>query len=401
MTAPAARILSIREYATAELPESALPSAIGERVYHNYGDQVSVDPPSFKNGRQWRFTAQGWVGYLPLPDGWGIRLLPKTPIHNLIRMLEYAYGLDSLRFFEELSPANSLEEFFSQLAAILARRVLDRARRGLYRAYVGESDRLPYVRGRLAVEDRFRRPWDVSLSCHYEEHMADVEENQILATTLRLVLRSGLCHKDVLPLVRSAYRVLEPFAGTRPFAAEDCVRREYNRLNADYEPLHALCRFFLDNAAPGHESGPDSSVPFVVRMDQLFEKFVAEWLQRHLPAGLEVDIQEHVPLSGHGQVSFRIDVVLYRSDTRTALAVLDTKYKVADGPSSDDFAQVVTYAQLKGCHDAILIYPANVARGFDVRLKDVRVRSMTFDIGSSLDEAGRQGLLQHLVTLVR
>jgi 5-methylcytosine-specific restriction enzyme subunit McrC len=399
VTAPAPRLLAIPEYSWTDLPEDAVPSELGERIHNLYGEQVTVDPPTFKNGRRWRFGAQGSVGYLPLPDGWGIRLVPKTPIANLVRMLEYAYGLDSLKFFDQLSPADTLEEFFSELAGILARRVLDRVRRGLYRQYVPERERLPYLRGRLAVTERLRRPWDHHFACSYEEQLSDVEENQILATTLRLALRSGLCRAEVVPTVRRAYKALEPFVASPAFRAEECVGRFYNRLNADYEPMHALCRFFLDNAAPGHAGGEHSSLPFVVRMDQLFERFVAEWLKRHLPPELELDIQEDVRLSGHGQVSFRIDLVLYRTGTRTPIAVLDTKYKVAEGPSSDDFAQVVTYAQLKGCVEAMLVYPAALPRPLDVGLRDVRIRSLTFDLGGDLDMAGRAGVLSALVAL--
>lgn len=399
MTDPSALVLSIPEYTTVELPRDAVPESIGRRIHQEYYEQVSVETPSFKTDDRWQFTAGGWVGYLPLPDGWGIRLTPKTPIANVIRMLEYAYGVGSLRIFDELAPASSLEEFFSELADILSRRVLDRVRRGLYRTYVREEDHLPYIRGRLAVADRLRRPWETRLPCRYEEHEADIEENQILATTLGVILRSGLCRREVLPLVRQAYRTLQPFAAARHFRAEDCVRRVYNRLSVDYQPLHALCRFFLANAAPGHLAGEHAALPFMVRMDELFEEFVAEWLRTHLPPELSLRVQETVGVTGHGQVSFKIDMVLYRTDTGAPLAVLDTKYKVAGGPSADDFAQVVTYAQIKGCQDAMLVYPVVLARGLDAMLRDVRVRSLGFEVGGDLEGAGLEGLLRPLVNL--
>jgi 5-methylcytosine-specific restriction enzyme subunit McrC len=394
-----AQVLSIPEYTTVELPRDAVPEGIGRQIHREYREQVSVETPSFKNDDKWQFSANGWIGFLPLSAGWGIRLTPKTPIANVIRMLEYAYGLQSLHIFDELAPASSLEEFFSELADVLSGRVLDRIRRGLYRAYVREESQLSYIRGRLDVADRLRRPWETRLPCRYEEHQADIEENQILAATLGVILRSGLCHPRVLPSVRRAYRRLQPFAGARQFRAEDCLRRLYNRLNADYQPLHALCRFFLANAAPGHLAGEHAALPFMVRMDQLFEEFVAEWLRAHLPPELSLRAQEGVGVAGHGQVNFKIDMVLYRTDTGAPLAVLDTKYKVAGGPTSDDFAQVVTYAQIKGCQDAMLVYPIVVPRGLDATLRNVRVRSLRFEIGGDLEVSGREGLLCPLVSL--
>jgi 5-methylcytosine-specific restriction enzyme subunit McrC len=191
--------------------------------------------------------------------------------------------------------------------------------------------------------------------------------------------------------LEGVYRTLEPFTGARPFRAEDCVGRLYNRLNADYQPLHALCRFFLANAAPGHMAGEHAALPFMVRMDELFEKFVAEWLKKHLPPELSLYAQEAVAVTGHGQVNFKIDMVLYRTDTGAPVAVLDTKYKVAGGPTSDDFAQVVTYAQLKGCRDAMLVYPVPLARELDVTLRDVRVRSLAFAVGGGSAGGGDGG----------
>ena len=92
-------------------------------------------------------------------------------------------------------------------------------------------------------------------------------------------------------------------------------------------------------------------------------------------------------------------MVVYRTDTGAPLAVLDTKYKVAGGPTSDDFAQVVTYAQIKSCQDAMLVYPIVLRGELDAVLRDVRVRSLGFEVGGDLDAAGLQGLLQPLLSL--
>jgi 5-methylcytosine-specific restriction enzyme subunit McrC len=381
-------VLELKEFEPREIPEADLPWAIAEQIHIRYGDQVSVELPSFKNGRRWRLTAQGWVGYLPLSAPWGIRLVPKTPIGNIVRMLEYAYGLESLRFYSEISACSSLEEFFSELATILAKRVLDRSRRGLYRTYVGQEEALPYLRGRMLVAERARRPWDVHVGCAFEEHTTEVEENQLLAWTLACVLRSGLCQRDAAASVRQAYRAVHPHAAPVPFDPADCLGRLYNRLNADYEPMHALCRFFLDCSAPAHRHGDHSSLPFAVNMAMLFERFVGEWLRRHLPPHLTLTLQEPVSVGAGAKVSFQIDLVLYDAASGCPLAVLDTKYKVPQLAASDDVAQVVAYAQLKGCRDAFLLYPIALSAPIDAPFRDVRVRTVGFRLGGDLDAGG-------------
>ena len=137
--------------------------------------------PSPKTAGAWRLTSQGWVGYIPLSPDLGIALRPKVGLSNLFRMLEYAYRLESFRFLDDMFESSSLTEFYERLARVLARRVLDRARKGLYRAYLGREERLPYVRGRLDARRLAQSPWRTDLPCAYQERTADVEDNQILA----------------------------------------------------------------------------------------------------------------------------------------------------------------------------------------------------------------------------
>ena len=152
-----------------------------------------------------------------LSDDLHLRLKPKVPIANLFRMLEYAYKL-KIHLADGLVDCASLEEFYERLAHILARRVLDRGRKGFYRTYVSESDRLPYVRGQLDTRRLITRPWDAHLQCPYEEHTGDIVENQILAWTLQRIARSGLCTERVLPTVRTAYRSIQSFVTPVPFS---------------------------------------------------------------------------------------------------------------------------------------------------------------------------------------
>jgi 5-methylcytosine-specific restriction endonuclease McrBC regulatory subunit McrC len=135
-----------------------------------------------------------------------------------------------------------------------------------------------------------------------------------------------------------------------------CPASTYHRLNEDYQPLHALCRFFLENTGPSHNVGNRKMLPFLVNMDRLFEQFVAEWLRIHLPPEWSIESQERVYIGDDQNWYFEVDLVMYRSDTSEPVCVLDTKYK-AHKSSSDDIAQVVAYAGSKSCKHAVLIYP--------------------------------------------
>ena len=382
------RVIELTEYATATFAAEDLPQKVGEVLWRDYAAQVNVVPPSFKTDNYWRLTAQGWVGYIPVTDEWSIALRPKVPLGNLFGMLEYAYQLKSFHILDELMPCRSLEEFYERLANILARRVLDRSRKGLYRAYVPETERLPYVRGRIDVRRAIRTPWDVALPCHFEEHTADIEENQILAWTLRTIARSGMCTERVLPTVRRAYRALRGFATLVPTSPERCTGRLYNRLNDDYHPMHALCGFFLEHSGPSHEVGERTMLPFLVDMPRLYERFVAEWLNVYLPAHLRIEAQARVYVGEGQSLYFDIDLVLRDLLSEKTLCVLDTKYKTSQSPEADDVEQIIAYAQTKGCRDAVLIYPTRLSQPWEAKSQDIRIRRLAFALDGDLEQAG-------------
>jgi 5-methylcytosine-specific restriction enzyme subunit McrC len=384
--------LSLPEYVTKTFSRQELPEELGEMLWRDYGSQVAVDFPSPKTDHQWKLTAHGWVGYIPLAPELGFSLQPKVSLGNLFRMLEYAYRLQSFEFLDDLVGCQSLEEFYERLANVLAKRVLDRARKGFYRAYLSESENLPYVRGRLDIRHVMQRPWSAKLRCHYEEHTPDVEENQILAWTLGRVARSHLCSKRVQPTVRRAYQSLRGLAAQQPFSPQDCVGRLYNRLNDDYHPMHALCRFFLEHSGPTHEMGDRTVLPFLVNMARLFELFVAEWLKAHLPDSLLLSVQEKVDVGAENAMRFNIDLVLSDAETGETHCVLDTKYKAKRRPDQSDVSQVITYAEIKDCDQAMLIYPEPLSEPLDEWFGSIRVRSMTFSLEGDLEQAGRSFL---------
>lgn len=388
MTISDARVIDLIEHQTSHLERSELTDTEAQRIWDRFGNQVTVEPPSFKNEYRWQLTSRGWIGYLPISPALGLRLLPKVRLSNILRMFDYAYKLESFQFLSGVANADSLEEFYQELASVLSKRVLDRARKGLYSTYVQETDQLVFVRGSLLVRERVRRPWSVRLPCEYEEHTADIEENQILGWTLERISRSGLCTERILPTVRRAYRTLRGAASIQAHGPEDCIERLYTRLNEDYRPLHALCRFFLESTGPTHTHGVKETLPFVVDMARLFELFVAEWLKKNLPWEYELKYQEKVNIADDGSVFFQIDQVLRDRRTGDVIGVLDTKYKAPESPASEDVSQIMSYAESRGCTTGVLVYPGPLAKPLDKRIGRIRVKTLFFDLSHDLEKAG-------------
>lgn len=388
-------ILELREEEDCLISIDDLDRTSARSIYDLYNGKVSISEPTFASPDNYTLRSKGYIGHLPINNDFLIKISPKVPVSNIFGMLEYAYNLESFKIFEDQTGVASVDDIFEKLASILAKRVLTRVRKGLYRDYIEKEGALNYLRGRCLLLKSFRNSMRgaVRLECEYEENTADLDENRILAWTLYNIPRMQLNRDDVRREVKRAYRALAGAVSVSRIEPRDCISRFYNRLNDDYRPMHGLCRFFLEHCGPGIELGGRDFIPFLLYMPNLFQSFVANWMNVNLPAGLRVVAQYSTNFDDTGRFSFDIDLVLIEVGTERVLAVLDTKYKRPDKPGNADISQVVTYALHMNTQNAFLVYPShqtesvNVSIGSDYK---VNVRSIVFDISHDIEAAGRQ-----------
>jgi len=393
--------LDLTEEENLYIPEADFDESTALTLHSIHKDKISVEFPTPLNNKCYVLRSKGYVGQIPVTGDLLLRIHPKVSIENLFRMLEYAYNLESFDFLEGHISVESIDDLFERLVAILAKSVLNRARKGLYRGYVGDEESLPYLRGRILVMPSLRSAMRGStrLECEYEEHTADLDDNRILAWTLYRLPKFRLQRDEVRRQVRQAYRVLARAVEVTAVEARDCVRRLYHRLNEDYRPMHGLCRLFLEHCGPGVEVGEHDFIPFVLNMPSLFESFVAEWLRANPPSGISVTQQYKADLDERGIFFFRIDLLLKEATSDRVIAVMDTKYKREEHPKAGDIEQIVAYAARMKTQNAFLIYPSTVTRSITLPVGDVSVTSLHFNIAMDPDEAGKLFLEKLVNTL--
>jgi 5-methylcytosine-specific restriction enzyme subunit McrC len=118
MSQPQTHFIELREYLPQLVAAEEAPSNLGEFLWSKYATKINVEFPSPKTGGQLQLTSQGWVGYIPVSPALALRIRPKTQISNLFRMLEYAYDLRSFEILQGLVRADTLEDFYQNLAKI-------------------------------------------------------------------------------------------------------------------------------------------------------------------------------------------------------------------------------------------------------------------------------------------
>ncbi len=376
------------------VPFDDLDHDAAERLFRAHKGQVSIATP-FGGGSHYRLRSLGFVGQFRLTDSLVLRIMPKISIPNLFGMWDYVGGSRALRLLpRDWLGVSSFDALFETLASILLKGITNRIRVGLYKEYVPRTAALPYVTGRIIIPDALYRLYrgHPRLDSSYCDHSYDIMDNRILAWSVHVLLRLGLGSEVLSQGLRRVSRQLDGAVRCTPVKSADCVGRAYNRLNADYESLHVLSKFFIDHCGPSMDSGTHRFVPFLIDMPSLFESFVAKWLSEHLPEDVTLTPQHTVTPSE--SVRFRMDLVIRDKASGAVLAVADTKYKSTDTPSSDDISQVTAYAALMKTSRAFLIYPSPTRYNAPIQMGNITVQCVSFDFSSCLSESGKSALDQ-------
>jgi 5-methylcytosine-specific restriction enzyme subunit McrC len=106
------KIISLTEYNPVYLAQSDLSEEMEKLIYSSYSDQIVLEPPYSRTKYQWKLTANGWVGRIPLSSDIEVALIPKVDVENIFGMLEYAYNLKEFKVLDGLSKFKSLEDFY-------------------------------------------------------------------------------------------------------------------------------------------------------------------------------------------------------------------------------------------------------------------------------------------------
>lgn len=265
-------------------------------------------------------------GIIAVP-GLTLEILPKLADEDgalratLVRMIAVAFDipLSEGQIAQMGAQENDLLDVFINL---FVTRLSQQVQTGLPRLYVTEDDVLPKLRGTLDVRQQILyRPVDPSrLHCRFDEFSENTPLNRLFKTCLSRI------HSFVRsePLRRRVSSMTERFADI-PASREPLGERiVWNRMNERFRQSQVLARMLLEAEWQNTTSGQGSGISLLFPMNLLFERYVAKWLQRVLPAGsVSVQRRQHTLLQ-HGAYPLIPDIVI---DTPGGPLIIDTKWK--------------------------------------------------------------------------
>lgn len=205
-------------------------------------------------------------------------------IKNIYYMLSYAFNELRKNNYDEIA-GEQFDEIFDLFAEILTRGVSSQLKQGLHRSYIARKDELTTLRGKLEMSSTMRlfSRGVKRLACEYDEYSENNIFNQILKTTITLLIR----HERVKAKRKNALRKLLPFFTN--VSEVDIHNIKWNTFRFDrnsktYQMLLYICYFVIDNMLLSTDPGNIKMHTFSEEhMCRLYEKFVLEYYRKHHP----------------------------------------------------------------------------------------------------------------------
>lgn len=206
-------------------------------------------------------------------------------IKNIYYMLSYAFTELKQGGYEDIA-AEEFENVHNLLAAILMKGIGKQLKQGLYREYLNHKNDVITVRGKIDIPGTISHQMTRKrmLTCEYDELSENNLLNQILKTTILLLLRHSRVdqkYKDNLKkemMFFSNVDVLEP-----KLIRWSAIR--FQRNNSTYRMLIGLCQLILEGMLLTTDSGERRLASFFdeQRMNRLYEKFIFEYYTKECP----------------------------------------------------------------------------------------------------------------------
>lgn len=206
-------------------------------------------------------------------------------IKNIYYMLSYAFTILNQGEYENIAK-EKFENLHNLFAAILAKGIGRQLKQGLYREYLNRKEDMAVMRGKInmpgTVQNRFAKK--LVLTCEYDELSENNLLNQILKTTVMILLRHAKVETDYKTDLKKEMLF---FSNVDTIAPTDInwASIRFQRNNNTYRMLISLCQLLLEGMLLTTNDGEYKLATFIdeQRMNRLYEKFILKYYAKECP----------------------------------------------------------------------------------------------------------------------
>lgn len=205
------------------------------------------------------------------------------PIQNIYYMLSYAFQVLNEQGYKNVA-AEQFDNVAELCAAILSRGISRQLKRGLGKAYRSETEALSMLRGKIDITESIKSQTILKkqMICTYDVFSSNVSMNQIIKTTVDILLRS-----DISKTRKKELRKLMIFFKDVDLIHVDMINWniQYNRSNQTYRMLISICYLVIKGLLQSNSDGSRRLMDFIdeQRMCRLYEKFILEYYRKEYP----------------------------------------------------------------------------------------------------------------------
>ena len=200
-------------------------------------------------------------------------------------MLAYAFQTLNQENYNDVA-VESFDEMYDLLAAILAKGIGVQLKQGLYREYINRREELTVMRGKINMPGTIknRLAHERVLTCEFDELSENNLYNQILKTTVMLLLRNAKVKTEYKNDLKKKMLFFSNVDMLEPTSIKWSVIR-FQRNNQTYRVLISICQLIIEGMLITTDAGDYRLASFVdeQRMCRLYEKFILEYYSRHYP----------------------------------------------------------------------------------------------------------------------
>ncbi len=207
-------------------------------------------------------------------------------IKNIYYMLSYAFTTLNQSNFEDVA-TEEFENMHNLFAAILAKGIGQQLKQGLYREYLNKRENMAAMRGKIdmsgTIKNKIAR--QQILSCEYDDLSENNLLNQILKTTVMILLRHSKVDAEYKNALKKEMLFFSNVDTIEPASIRWSSIR-FQRNNQTYRMLVSICQLILEGMLLTTEQGEYKLASFVdeQRMCRLYEKFILEYYSKKFPA---------------------------------------------------------------------------------------------------------------------
>ena len=247
-------------------------------------------------------------------------------IQNIYYMLSYAFKV--LKGQEYVKCATEeFENTADLMAAILSKGIAIQIKRGLLREYIEVIEPLSSLRGKIDVTESIKTQTLIKqqLICTYDEFSVNCYMNQIIKTTVELLLRH-----DIAKVRKKELRnLMLYFKDIKTLDINQINwKLRFNRNNQTYQMLINICWLIIKGLLQVDNQGNMKMQKFLdeQHMHRLYEKFILEYYRKEFPM-LKVSASQ-IPWNlddeeNHMLPVMRSDIMLSYGEKKL---IIDAKY---------------------------------------------------------------------------